>query len=338
MKLGFIGVGKMGSRMVEKLLKDGHQVVVWNRSKDVLEQFQALMQEQKLDSKLALSYSISSLIESLEKPRIVWLMLPAWDATNTILEDVSKFVGADDIVIDGGNSHFTDTDKWFVKLKAKGVRFLGIGVSGGVVAAKTGYPFMVGGDKSAYEHIRPILDSLSKPHGGHDYFGIGGAGHYVKMVHNAIEYGYMQSLGEGFGVLKNAEYGFDLQKIAKLWQKGTLVSGFMLDRTVDALDKDSNLSDIAGTIGSASGETVWTIEEAKKHDVPIKIIEESLAFRKQSESDEKIQKSFAAKLVAALRHEFGGHEVRKWRLPRRRKWFSSFSFKDNASSKARKTQ
>lgn len=322
MKLGFIGLGKMGSRMVEKLLREGHQVVVWNRTKEVISNFFAKRDPAPLDKfqisnfenvkeKLEIAKTIKELVNLLKPPRIVWLMLPAGEATNTILTEVSEFVEPDDIVIDGGNSHFTHTDKWFVKLRAKGVRFLGIGVSGGVVAVKTGYPLMVGGDVSAYQYITTLLDSLSKPRGGHEYFGTGGAGHYVKMVHNAIEYGYMQSLGEGFGVLKNAEYGFDLQKIAKLWQKGTLVSGFMLDRTTDALEKDPQLSGVAGVIGRASGETVWTVEEAKKQEVPIKIIEESLAFRKQSESDEKIQKSFAAKLVAALRREFGGHEVKK---------------------------
>ncbi len=311
MQIGFIGLGKMGSRMAEKLLREGHQVVVWNRSEEPIRNLEFRIKNSELSLELRIAETIEDLINVLEKPRVVWLMLPAGEATNTMLTGVSEFAESGDIVIDGGNSHFTDTDKWFMKLKAKGVRFLGIGVSGGMHAVINGYPLMVGGDASAYQYVTTILDSLAKPHGGHEYFGTGGAGHFVKMVHNAIEYGYMQSLGEGFGVLKNAEYGFDLQRVAQLWQKGTLVSGFMLDRTVDVLEKDSKLSDIAGTIGSASGETVWTIDEARKQDVPIKIIEDSVEFRKQSETDEKIQKSFAAKLVAALRREFGGHEVKK---------------------------
>jgi len=301
----------MGTRMVEKLLRSGHQVVVWNRSKDVLEQFQGLMAEQKLDSSLAVAYSISSLVEGLDSPRILWSMLPAGEATDLVLKEISEFVTEGDIVIDGGNAHFVDTDRRYEQFKAKGVRFLGIGVSGGVVAANDGYPLMVGGDRLAYEAVAPVLDSLAQPGGGHMYFGTGGAGHYVKMVHNAIEYGYMQAIGEGFGVLEKASYGFDLEKVAKIYQEGTLVSGFMMDRAADALKKDPKLENIEGIIGRASGETVWTIEEAKKNNVPITITEESLEFRKQSETDQSIQKSFAARLISALRFEFGGHEVKK---------------------------
>ena len=311
MKIGFIGLGRMGTRMVEKLLLEGHQVVVWNRSKDVLEQFQTLMAEQKQDTDLAVAFSVSSLVEGLVSPRVIWSMLPAGEATDSILQEVSEFVKEGDIVIDGGNAHFVDTDRRYESFKAKGVRFLGIGVSGGVVAAKEGYPLMVGGDTSAYDEVTPLLDSLAKPGGGHTYFGTGGAGHYVKMVHNAIEYGYMQAIGEGFGVLEKANYGFDLEQVAKIYQKGTLISGFMMDRAVDALEKDPKLENIDGVIGRASGETAWTIDEAKKHHLPIEITEKSLAFRKQSETDEKIQKSLAARLVSALRFEFGGHAVKK---------------------------
>lgn len=311
LRIGFIGLGKMGTRMVEKLLCEGHQVTVWNRSKDVLEQFHALMQEQGHATGLATAYSIPSLVEGLPTPTIIWLMLPAGEATDSILKEVSDFVHHGDIVVDGGNSHFSDTDRWSKTFSDRGVRFLGVGVSGGVIAAKEGYPLMVGGDKSAYAEIRPVLDSLSTPGGGYAYFGTGGAGHYVKMVHNAIEYGYMQAIGEGFGVLSASGYGYDLEKVADLYRKGTLVSGFMMDRTKEALSKDPDLSQIEGVIGRASGETVWTVEEAKKKDVPIGIIEDSLEFRRQSEQDPKIQRSFAARLISALRHEFGGHDVKK---------------------------
>lgn len=295
MKLGFIGLGKMGSRMVEKLLREGHEAVAWNRS----------------DNELKNAETVEELVKSLETPRVVWSMVPAGEATEDILGEVSKFVEKGDIVIDGGNSHFKDTQRRFDNFRKKGIRFLGIGVSGGIIAAKEGYPMMVGGDKSAYLGVQPLLDSLAKPRGGHEYFGIGGAGHFVKMLHNGIEYGIMQSLGEGFEVLEKAPYKLDLLKVAKLWQKGTLVSGFMLDRTVEALSNDPKLSSIVGVIAE-SGEAKWTIDQAKEEGVPVEIIERSLDYRKRSQKDKKIQNSFTAKLVAALRNAFGGHEVKRF--------------------------
>ena len=294
MKLGFVGLGKMGSRMVLKLRKEGHEVVAWTRS----------------DHELKNVESVEKLIKNLEAPRIIWSMLPAGSPTENILNEVSKLVQAGDIVIDGGNSNFKDTQRRFEEFKNKGIRYLGIGVSGGIIAAKGGYPIMVGGDKSAYEIIKPILDSLAKPHGGHEYFGIGGAGHFVKMVHNGIEYGIMQSIGEGFGLLEKSPYNLDLLKVAKLYQKGTLVSGYMLDRAVEVLSNPSILSSIEGKIAE-SGEAKWTVDTAKEENVDVEIIEKSLEFRRRSQTDAKIQKSFSARMVAALRNAFGGHSIRK---------------------------
>lgn len=312
MKLGFIGLGKMGTRMVEKLLREGHQVNVWNRSKGVSEQFRALMQKKDLASNLALSYSIPSLVEGLEKSRVIWSMLPAGEPTESIMDELGLLVDieAGDILIDGGNSYYKDTQRRYDTFQKRGIRFLGIGVSGGVHALKNGYPLMVGGDKGAYLHITPLLDSLAKPGGGHAYFGEGGAGHFVKMVHNGIEYGMMQAIGEGFGVLEKAPYKFDLSKIAKLWQKNSIASGFLADRAADALENNPGLSDIDGVIES-SGEGEWTINQAKEEGVPIENIEQSLEFRKKSKTDKAVSESFAAKMVASLRHEFGGHEVKK---------------------------
>ena len=293
MIIGFVGLGKMGSRMVTKLRKEGHKAIAWNRS----------------DHELKNVENVEKLVKSLEKPRVIWSMLPAGEATQNIFDEISKFVEKNDIIIDGGNAFYKDTQRRFEDFGKKGIRFLGIGVSGGIIAAEQGYPLMVGGDKSAYEFVKPILDSLAKPYGGHEYFGEGGAGHFVKMVHNGIEYGIMQSLGEGFGVLDKAPYKLDLLKVAKLWQKGTLVSGFMLDRAVDVLSNPSILSSIEGYV-EASGEAEWTVEQAKEEGVPIEIIEKSLEFRKKSQKDPAVRNSFAAKLIAALRNAFGGHEVR----------------------------
>ena len=297
----------MGSNMVTKLLSEGHEVVVWNRSKEKVD---SLLSDKKPDWKVSAVATVEELVESLDPPRIIWLMLPAGEATQEILDEVEKYVAGGDIVIDGGNAHYPDTQKRWEHFSQKGIKFLGIGVSGGVIAAVEGYPLMAGGDRSAYDEIEPILDSLAKPKGGHQYFGQGGAGHFVKMVHNGIEYGVMQSIGEGFGVLEKSPYNLDLLKVARLYQKNTLNSGFMMQRTIEALEKDPKLSQIEGYIES-SGEGEWTIEEAKKLDVPVDIIEESFKFRQKSQKDKKISSTFAARMVAALCNAFGGHEVKR---------------------------
>lgn len=261
MNIGFIGLGKMGSRMVKKLQSDKHQVSVWNRTPQKTQELRIMNQE------LRAADTIKDLVQNLSVPRIIWLMVPA-AAVDEVLKEVKKYVKKGDIVIDGGNSHYKDTEKRYKEFTDLGIHFLGIGTSGGILAVDNGYPFMVGGSKQGYEIIVPILNSLSKPNGGHEYFGEGGAGHFVKMIHNGIEYGIMQSLGEGFEVLEKSKYKFNLLDVAKLWQKGTLVSGFMLDRAKDALSKNSNLDDIVGVI-DASGEALWTLEAAKEEKVPV---------------------------------------------------------------------
>lgn len=305
MQIGIIGLGKMGSRVALKLSRGGHEVLVWNRSSRPAEKI-------KSQAPAIKSFpTIKNLLENLQKPKIIWVMLPAGDVTDEVLKEVSKYVVKNDIVIDAANSKFTDTEKHTKMFKNAGVKFLGIGVSGGVIALTEGYPMMVGGDKNAYEYIKPLLDTLAKPHGGHEYFGSGGAGHFVKMVHNGIEYPFMQALGEGFGVLANSSYNFDLVKVAKLYQKGSLISGFMLDRTVEALTNDPKLETIQGVIGSASGEALWTIEEGEKHHLPVASIEQARDFRIRSETDKHIQQSFAARMVGSLRIAFGGHPVKR---------------------------
>lgn len=301
--------------MVMKLLSEGHEVVVWNRTREKITNLQSQISDSDYKDKLGVVENIEELVSKSEStdevgPRIIWSMVPAGEPTDEILTEISKYVKVGDIVIDGGNAKFSDTQiRWEEFAKAK-IDFLGIGVSGGIIAAVEGYPLMVGGTLSAYEYILPILDSLAKPGGGHEYFGEGGAGHFVKMVHNGIEYGIMQSIGEGFGVLEKSPYKLDLLKVAQLYQKGTLNSGFMMARTIEALEKDPDLSQITGYI-DASGEGDWTVEEAKKLEVPIDVIEASLEFRTKSRSDQKVSSSFAARVVAAQRNAFGGHEVRK---------------------------
>jgi 6-phosphogluconate dehydrogenase len=312
MKLGFIGLGKMGRRMVDKLLAEKHELVVWNRSPGPLEDLQKEHTRRESGRRkygaLSIAESLTDLVESLAEPRIIWMMLPAGEATEGVLAVLSDLIDEGDVLIDGGNSNYKDTERRFRILQEKKVKYLGIGVSGGIIAEKEGYPLMAGGDRSAYNKIKPILVSLAKPHGGYEYFGTGGAGHFVKMVHNGMEYGIMQSLGEGFEVLQRAPYKLDLLKTARLYQKGTLVSGFMLDRAVEALRRDPTLADIKGIIAE-SGEAQWMVQQAQEEGIEVDIIKRSLEYRKRSQSDEKIQGSFTAKLIAALRNAFGGHEI-----------------------------
>lgn len=310
MKVAILGLGKMGSRLAEKLLQQGHELVVWNRTFSVTEEFQAIMQDKHAGNKLQIVKEIDDLAKLLEHPRIFWLMLPAGKPTDAVLEEVKRYAQEGDIIIDGGNAKYTDTERRYAYFSSQKILYLGIGVSGGILAEKNGYPMMVGGNKEAYDQIKPILDSLSKPNGGHAYLGMGGAGHFAKMVHNGIEYGMMQAIGEGFGVLEKSTYNFDLLQVAGIWQKGTIISSFLIDRAKDVLEKDKKLSDIVGVI-QATGEAEWTVDAAKEEDVPVPVIEESLRFRHESDENKTIQNSFAAKMVAALRREFGGHEVKQ---------------------------
>jgi 6-phosphogluconate dehydrogenase len=300
-----VGLGKMGGRMATKLVREGHEVYGW----DISEGSRRLARDRGINT----PESIEEAVSSLPYPghRIVLQMLPAGEITEESLKTLEALLTKGDIIIDGGNSKYQDTERHARDLSVKGLRFLGMGVSGGIIAEKTGYPLMIGGDRNAYDEIFTIFDSLAKPNGGHQYFGTGGAGHYVKMVHNGIEYPIMQAFGEGFGVMQASEYGLDLIAVAKLFQKGTLVSGFMNDRMVEALEADPDLGSYDGEIGSASGEAIWTVDEAKKLDVPVESIQQSIDYRVRSVTEQNVKNSFAAKVVAALRATFGGHPVKR---------------------------
>lgn len=317
MQIGFVGFGKMGTRMVEKMLSDGHAIVGWNRTKSVVDEFHANLNKD-LKEQFVVADSIKGLVSSLTSPRVVWVMLPAGEATQSALNEIGLYLEKGDVLIDGGNAFYKDTQKRFDDFSQKGIRYLGIGVSGGIKASDNGYPMMVGGDKDGFEIIRPLLESLIKPHGpaspsgslggGYEYFGPGGAGHFVKMVHNGIEYGMMQAIGEGYGVLEKSPYDLDLVQVARLWQKNTIVTSFLNECAKDALEKDPTLSGLDGVI-DATGEAEWTVNQAKEEGVFAENIDQSLDFRRRSKTDPQVSSSFAARMVAALRHEFGGHAV-----------------------------
>lgn len=307
MQIAILGLGKMGSRIARKLLVSGTDIIVWNRSEKAVQDFLSKLSSQERKH-VHSAKTIADVITAFSSQKIIWSMLPAGDATNSILEELFPLVTQNDIVIDGGNAQYQDTQKWFDKFAKKKVQFLGIGVSGGILAAEKGFALMVGGDKAAYDRVLPLLEILAKPAGTVGYVGTGGAGHFVKMVHNGIEYGMMQAIGEGFGVLEKSPYSLNLPEIAKLYSQGTIIQSFLIDRARDALTKDADMSQINGVI-HASGEAAWTIAQAKKENVPVPIITESLEFRQSSQKDKKITTSFAARLIAAIRHEFGGHAV-----------------------------
>lgn len=311
MQVAILGMGKMGKNIAEKLMNEGHEVVVWNRSREVLDKMRVEKSDFIIKGKLQVTHLLDELHDKLAKPRVVWLMLPAGEATDEVLSQLEEtVVDQGDIVIDGGNAFYEDTQRRYKAFEAKNIRYLGVGVSGGIHGLENGYPLMVGGDKSGYEYITAILDSLAKPNGGHTFFGEGGAGHFVKMVHNGVEYGMMQSIAEGFAVLAKSDYKFNLVDIGNNWQRGSIVASFLVYMAITALINDPTLHQYDGFI-DAKGEGQWTVDAAKKMHIPTPAIEQSLEFRKRSQYDRGIQETFVAKMVAALRHEFGGHEIHK---------------------------
>lgn len=306
MSVVVVGLGKMGARIGAKLVEEGHPVHGWDISAEARDK----AREVGIQVPNTLEEAVLGHAEA--KDRVVWQMLQAGEVTNDSLLKIATMVGpAGATIIDAANSHPLDTDRWSEELQRQGIPFLGIGVSGGIVARYQGYPLFVGGDEGAYQHVLPILDSAARPGGGYDYFGPGpgGLGHWVKAVHNAIEYSYMQGIGEGAGVLE--KLGIDPLKAFRVYQKGSLISGFMMDRAVETRERDSDLSSFSGEIGSASGEAVWVAEYAKKHGLPIESVEQAIGFRLRSATDPAIRRTTAAKQVAALREAFGGHQVKK---------------------------
>jgi len=298
MEIGFIGLGRMGANMVRRLLKDGHRVVAWNRT--------ASKTREIVSEGAEGAYSIQELVEKLHTPRIIWVMLPAGHTTDEMINQVAPLLSKGDIIIDGGNANYKDSIRHGKELAEKGLRFLDAGTSGGVWGLKVGYCLMVGGERSTFEHVEPILKSLAPPD-GYLLCGPAGAGHLVKMVHNGIEYGMLQAYGEGFEILQASQFDIDLRAIAHLWNQGSVVRSWLLELAENAFQKDSKLDSIKGYVAD-SGEGRWTVQQAIDTDVPAPIITLSLLerFRSRRSQDE----SFSAKVIAALCNEFGGHEIK----------------------------
>ncbi|HZQ09543.1 MAG TPA: decarboxylating 6-phosphogluconate dehydrogenase [Anaerolineae bacterium] len=299
MELALLGLGRMGGNMATRLQRGGHRVVVWNRTKSKIDEHVALGMEG--------AYELADIPKMLTtKPRIVWFMLPAGQTTDATIDQVAPMLDKGDIIVDGANSRWTDDKRRAPKLAEMGLHYVDAGVSGGIWGLTEGYSLMVGGEKDVVNYCEPIFKTLAPPQGGYGHMGPTGAGHFTKMVHNGIEYGMMQAYGEGFEILKKSEYDFDLLQVGRVWQYGSVVRSWLLDLAVDAFEKHGNdLEFIKGYVED-SGEGRWTVEAAMAEDVPAPIITTSLIMRFVSRQEE----SFSAKVLAALRNEFGGHEVK----------------------------
>jgi 6-phosphogluconate dehydrogenase len=299
MRIAMVGLGKMGGNMVVRLLRGGHEVIVWNRSPSKV--------EEAVKAGAIASTSIDDLISKLEQPRAVWVMLPAGDVTEKFIESLGEKLAPGDIVIDGGNTNYKDDMRRAEALKPKNIHYVDVGTSGGIWGLAEGYSMMVGGPKEAVDHIRPVLETLAPgPDKGWGHVGATGSGHFVKMVHNGIEYGMMEAYAEGFEIMRaKQEFNLDLHQVAELWRYGSVVRSWLLDLTADALKKNPNLDGIKDWVAD-SGEGRWTVFESIDQDVPAPVIALSLMMRFVSRQDE----SYAAKLLAAMRNEFGGHAIK----------------------------
>lgn len=298
MKLAMIGLGKMGINLVANLRRNGHEVVAFDLN-------EAAVQEATRLGALP-AKDIYDVVAQLPQPKIVWSMLPAGKPTQATIETLSTKLTAGDIVIDGGNSFFEDSKQHNALLAAKGIHFFDVGTSGGMSGANADGNFMIGGDSAeVFKQIEPIFKDIAQKD-GYLYTGKAGSGHYLKMVHNGIEYGMMQSIAEGFDVLSHGEFEYDNEAVAKVWSNGSVIRGWLMELAESAFAKDPNLEGLKGIMHS-SGEGKWTLDEALKLQVPTPVIGLSLMMRYRSLEDD----TFTGKVVAALRNEFGGHAVDK---------------------------
>ena len=297
MEVAMVGLGRMGGNMARRLLRGGHRVVVWNRTYARAEELGAEGAEPVKQ--------LTDVVKALEAPRAIWIMLPYGDATQAAIDELTPLLDEGDILIDGGNSPFQHDIERGAQLKAKGIRYLDAGTSGGVWGLEVGYCLMVGGDKSAFDVIEPLLKTLAPPGHGYEYCGGHGSGHFVKMVHNGIEYGMMQAYAEGFELLNATEWDLDLASIADLWNQGSVVRSWLLELAADAFKKDPGLEQITGYVED-TGEGRWTVEQAIAHSVPMPAISAALFTRFRSRQED----TFSGKVLAALRNEFGGHAVK----------------------------
>lgn len=297
MKIGLIGLGRMGYNLALNLRDKKHEVVVYNRTLEKVKEAEA--------NGLIGAYSLEELVSKLEKPRIIWIMVPAGNPVDEMIDSLLPLLDKEDIIIDGGNSKYKDTLKRYDYLKEKGFNFVDVGTSGGISGARNGACMMIGAEDEVFKIIEPFIKDACVEN-GYLHTGKNGSGHYVKMVHNGIEYGMLQAMAEGFEILEKSRFDLDYEKVARVWNNGSVIRGWLMELMENAFSKDPELSTIQGKVHS-SGEGLWTVEEALEIGVPAHVITSSLFVRYRSFQED----TFSGKVIAALRNEFGGHKVEK---------------------------
>lgn len=297
MRIGLIGLGKMGYNLALNLRDNQFEVVAYNRSKEKVEKI--------MEEGVKGAFSLEELVQQLEKPRVVWMMIPAGKPVDDMIAQVAPLLEPGDILVDGGNSNYKDTLRRAKELEEKQIHFVDVGTSGGTSGARNGACMMIGAPVDVFKHLEPLFKAVNVEN-GYLHCGPVGSGHFVKMVHNGIEYGMLQAIAEGFEILEASQFDFNLEEVARVWNHGSVIRGWLMELMQSAFSKDAKLEGIKGIIDH-SGEGLWTAQEALELGVPAPIITTSLMVRFRSQQED----SFAGKVVAALRNEFGGHAVTK---------------------------
>ena len=300
MKLGMVGLGKMGANIIRRLINSGHEVVAYDLSEDAIASAES-------DGAQG-ARTLEELVSRLSQPRVVWVMVPSGDATEETISAIRDHLSEGDVLIDGGNSNYRDSIRRSGELALSGLRFVDVGTSGGVWGLQEGYSMMVGGEVKDINYLRPLFETLAPtPDQGWGHVGPAGSGHFVKMIHNGIEYGMMQAMAEGFAIMEKKDtFELDLHQVAEIWRYGSVVRSWLLDLTSNALGENPDLSGIEAFV-SDSGEGRWTVAEAIDLDVSAPVITMALMERFRSRDKE----AFSDKLLAAMRNQFGGHEIKR---------------------------
>ncbi|MCR8845038.1 decarboxylating 6-phosphogluconate dehydrogenase [Paenibacillus sp. SC116] len=296
MKVGLVGLGKMGLNLGQNLLDHKHEVVAFDLNKQAVDEMTSFGATG--------AYTLEQLVQAMETPRVLWIMVPH-AVVDSVIDQLTPLLSTGDIIIEAGNSHFKESIRRYELLKEKGIRFMDVGTSGGMEGARNGASYMIGGDEDAWQHVEPIFRDTAVEN-GYLYGGRAGSGHFLKMVHNGIEYGMMAAIGEGFEVLEKSDFDFDYEKVARVWNNGSVIRSWLMELTERAFSKDAKLDEIKGVMHS-SGEGKWTVETALDLQASTPVIAMSLLMRYRSLD----QDTFNGKVVAALRNEFGGHAVEK---------------------------